>query len=187
MQQKNIGRIFMPFQTLPKDFRDCLKIKAPNNKFYSIKELFDLKCCFVQLSTEIAKQQLDPLNPDYDQLYNEFELVRQTAEADIYTAILNYINNPELTRLDIKKHIMLWLFSRNSQRQHINNPIVQAINTYFKHTFPNYYKFIIEYPVVYSDNNQIISRLSLDCFQVESQLFFEDKLIECNKNNIRII
>lgn len=102
----------MPFHTLPKEFRDCIKIQA-QNKFYSIKELFDLKCCFVQLSAELAKSQLDHFHPNYTKLINEFNQVKQTAEQDIYTDILLHLNIPELTRKDIKKHIMLWLFSLN--------------------------------------------------------------------------
>lgn len=102
----------MPFHTLPKEFRDCIKIEV-NNKSYSIKELFDLKCCFVQLSAELAKLQLDPFHPKYNELINEFNLVKQTAEQDIYTDILLHLNIPELSRKDIKKHIMLWLFSLN--------------------------------------------------------------------------
>lgn len=43
---------------MPKAFRDCILFKAPNGFSYNLKELFDLKCCFVQLSADIAKKRI---------------------------------------------------------------------------------------------------------------------------------
>lgn len=147
-----------------------------------------MKCCFVQLSAELAKSKINPKNPKRKQLINEFNLVKQTAEQDIYTDILNYINNPDLTRNSIKKHIMFWLFSKNSQRQHIDNPVIKAITKYFSNKFPNFYQFIINYPVQYSkETNKLISRLSLDCFQIEANLFFEEKIKTLYNKNLRFI
>ena len=58
---------------------------------------------------------------------------KELAENDIYTDILNTVKPeyPGLSRTDIKKHIMAWLFSTNTQRKHSNNQIIQAISEYF--------------------------------------------------------
>jgi hypothetical protein len=171
----------MPFQNLPKDFRDCILYNLNNKKYY-IKELFDMKCCFVQLSANLAIQQLNPNNPEYNQLKQEYTRVLNTAKSDIYTDILNTINKPELTRNDIKAKIMLWLFSTNNQRQNINDPVIQAITEYFKYKFPNFYQFIISYKLTSSthklkskqNKNKVISSLSTDCFNYESELVLND-------------
>lgn len=169
----------MPFQTVPKDFRKCIKIQAPNNKFYTIKELFDLKCCFVQLSAELAKNSTTDEN-----LIKEFNLVKETAKNDIYTDILNYINKNKLTRNDIKKYIMFWLFSRDYQRNICKKNIntVNLIDEYFKFKFPNYYKFVTNYKLFKSDHklksnptvSKSISKLSIDCFNCESNIIFNE-------------
>jgi hypothetical protein len=182
------GRIFMPFQNLPKDFRDCILYNLNNKKFY-IKELFDMKCCFVQLSANLALEQLDTNNPNYNQLKSEFTRVLETAKSDIYTDILNTINKPELTRNDIKAKIMLWLFSTHNQRKNIQDPVIQSITEYFQFKFPNFYQFIISYKLTKSKHklkskqkNKQISSLSADCFQIESTLVL-DKLIPEYKQN----
>ena len=42
---------------------------------------------------------------------------------------------------------MLWLFSRNSQRQNIDNPVIKAITKYFSNkffdNFPPFWNFIL--------------------------------------------
>lgn len=87
----------MPFQNLPKDFRDCIKYKYKNS-FYEIYEIFDMKCCFVQLAANIALEQTLKYNPNNTNLINEFNNVINTAKNDIYTDILNFINNSKLSR-----------------------------------------------------------------------------------------
>lgn len=83
---------------------------------------------------------------------------------------------------------MLWLFSRNSQRQNIDNPVIKAITKYFSSKFPNYYNFITKYPVQYSaDTHKLISRLSLDCFKIEAELFFDKKIKKLYNKNLRFI
>lgn len=175
------GRIFMPFQNLPKEFRDCIVYKLNNTRYY-IKELFDMKCCFVQLSANLAIKQLDPNNPNYTQLKSEYTRVLETAKSDIYTDILNTINKPNLTRNDIKAKIMLWLFSTHNQRKNIQDPVIQAITEYFQFKFPNFYQFIISYKLTKSthklkykqNKNKVISSLSTDCFNYESELVLEE-------------
>lgn len=178
----------MPFQNLPKDFRDCILYNLNNKKYY-IKELFDMKCCFVQLAANLALEQLNPAQPNYSQLKQEFTKVLETAKSDIYTDILNTLNKPELSRSDVKAKIMLWLFSTNSQRKHNSDQVVQAISEYFQYKFPNFYQFIISYKLTNSkhklkskSNYKRISSLSTDCFQIESNLVL-DKLIPEYKQN----
>lgn len=109
----------MPFHNLPKSFREAVKINV-NNKFYSLKEVFDLKCCFIQLSALLAIKKLNKTNKLYSQQLNELNELKQLAERDIYTDILKYINDNNLTRIDIKKNIMFWLFSRDYQRSNVS-------------------------------------------------------------------
>ena len=118
----------MPFHILPKDFRNSVIIKY-NKNFYNLKEIFDLKCCFVQLSAQLAINQLNQTDKNYQKKLSEFTLVKQTAENDIYTDILNFINDPTLSRSNIKKSIMLWLFCTKTQRKYSSkyNQILQAI------------------------------------------------------------
>jgi len=179
------GRIYMPFHMLPKEFRKAIKIEI-NNKFYNIKEIFDLKCCFVQLSALIALSQLQPDDKFYKEKLLEFTKVKQQAKNDIYSDILLYINNNKLTRLDIKKQIMFWLFSKEHQRINVSktNIVINGINEYFKNKFPYFYEFIIQYPVCNSDqvlkSNSFklksISKLSIDCFNMEAQIMFNNIL-----------
>jgi hypothetical protein len=89
---------------------------------------------------------------------------------------------------------MLWLFSTNNQRQNINAPVIQAITEYFKYKFPNFYQFIISYKLTKSthklkskqNKNKIISSLSTDCFNYESELILND-LIPNYKNTLKNI
>lgn len=185
------GRIYLPLHNMPKEFRACIKFQAPDNKFYNIKELFDLKCCFVQLSADIAKNQVDPNDPNKNQLINEFTRVKELAKKDIYTDILKHLNNPKLTRNDIKQHIMAWLFSTKAQRINNKNVVVQSINQYFNFKFPNFFKFINNYSLTKSQHklksnknkHKIISKLSIDCFNFESELFFNNIFEELKKSN----
>lgn len=177
----------MPFHILPKDFREAVIIKH-KNKFYNLKEIFDLKCCFVQLSAQLAIDKLNISDKNYYKKLNEFTLVKQTAENDIYTDILNTIDNPDLTRLDIKKSIMLWLFSTNLQRKFSSksNIILQSITKYFKSKFPFFFQFINTYKKINSEhklktnifNFKRISKLSIDCFQTEANFIFNSLLLK---------
>jgi hypothetical protein len=178
------GRIYMPFHNLPKEFRSCIKYTIRNQSF-KIVEYFDLTCCFVQLSALLAQAKLQKEtqkdSSEYQKKLTEYKQVKELAENDIYTDILNTVKPeyPGLSRTDIKKHIMAWLFSTNTQRKHSNNQIIQAISEYFKTKFPNYNRFITKYKTVKSehklktkDRAKKISSLSIDCFQFETQLFF---------------
>lgn len=189
------GRIYMPFHTFPKEFRKAIKIQI-NNKFYDIKEIFDLKCCFVQLSALIALSQLQLDDPLYKEKLIEYTKVKLQAKNDIYTDILNFVKNKTLTRLDIKKHIMFWLFSKKYQRINVNktNLIIKSIDTYFKTKFPYFYDFIVKYPICNSEqvlkSNSFklksISKLSIDCFTMESQIMFNN-IIPFYKKQYNII
>lgn len=125
-----------------------------------------------------------------DPKYQEFVRVKELAKQDIYTDILNYINNPELTRTDIKKHIMPWLFSKDTERRHNKNIIVRYIDEYFKFKFPNYAKFIADYKLTKSEHklksntnkHKLISKLSIDCFEHESDLFFNNMIPNLNNS-----
>lgn len=118
----------MPFHNLPKEFRKAVKINI-NNKYYDLKEVYDIKCCFVQLSALLAINQLDPNDINYNIKLEQFNNVKYLANNDIYTEILNYINDKNLTRTDIKKYIMFWLFSRDYQRTNVSKSNI-IINRY---------------------------------------------------------
>jgi hypothetical protein len=175
------GRIYMPFHTLPKDFRHCLRYVNKKGQKIKIKELFDLKCCFVQLAALLAQNGLDKNDPHYERKLEQFKAVKELAENDIYTDIKNTIGKTELTRDKIKKHIMEWLFSTSTQRTHSTNPVIKQITQYFKQKFPDFYQFITRYKKTVSNNRlktskkaKKISKLSIDCFQFETQLFFDN-------------
>ena len=178
------GRIFMPLQCIPSIFREC--IKYGNNK-ESIIELFDMKCCFIQLAGRLAlSKEIDIFKR------NEYIELIKLAKIDIYTKILNFINNKELTRNDIKNQIMQWLFCTNNQRLHNKNKVFHEISFFFKNNFPNFYNFITTYNLCLSNNllknkkRKIISKLSIDCFQYESQLMFNYVLPTLHKKYLNI-
>lgn len=161
----------MPFQNFPKFIRHTIKyFDKLTNKHYFLEEIFDMKCCFVQLSAELAKLSINLNTQNFNNLINEFNNVKLTAQNDIYTDILNFHNDPELSRDQIKKNIMFWLFSTNFQRKHLKSNVNQSITKYFQNKFPNFYQFINNYQTTINKYCKKISKLSIDCFQVESKI-----------------
>lgn len=160
------GRIFMPLQNIPKEFRKCIKYKDEN-----LVELFDIKCCFVQLAGLLAFSRSLINKDEYIKLIN-------AANHDIYSEILIFINDKNLTRNNIKEQILGWLFCTNIQREYNKNKVVQGISNYFKHNFEQFYNFVINYNLYLSDKllknkkKKIINKLSIDCFKYESKIMF---------------
>lgn len=165
------GRIFMPLQHISHEFRECLRFGEKKEK---IIELFDIKCCFVQLAGRLA------LSTETNKIKcNEYKSLINLAKSDIYNEILLFLKNKNLTRNDIKSHIMEWLFSTNIQRTYNTNEILKGISYFFEIKFPNFYEWIINYNLQLSNHvlknkkKKLINKLSIDCFYYESKLMFD--------------
>lgn len=166
------GRIFMPLHYLPSIFRSKIYYEEENN---ILKELFDIKCCFIQLAGYIALKG----NMKIDQVI-EYKRLIKLAKEDIYKDIIEKkLLRDIITRKEIKSRVMVWLFATKTQRKYAKDKIVNAINQYFKEYFPYFHKFICNYRTCKSDklyknhNNKFINKLSIDCFEFESRMMFE--------------
>lgn len=167
------GRIYMPFQSLSSKYRDCIRIGQYNSK---IVELYDIKCCFVQLSVLLALEKTDIRDErtrvEYYRLLN---LVRN----DIYSDILKFTRNKSLTRKDIKVRMLSWLFETQHQRTHSNDPVHNLISRYFQIKFPSFFNFVHNYEhietnkILRNNKKKKISKLSIDCFEKESKIMFD--------------
>lgn len=166
---ESYGRIYMPFQSIPKIFRDSIRIGNDNKLF----ELFDIDCCFVNLSAKILKDTSNNAN-----LITECNEIIELTTNDIYSKIINF-GNGIYTRDNIKKYVMRWLFSNPKDRGYFKSLFqeVKLIDTYFKDNFPLFYKNVINYKTFTKKiiknkkiNEKSVSELSIECFKFESEL-----------------
>lgn len=172
------GRIYMPLHSLKSCFRKCVRFGQNNEK---IKEIFDIKCCFVQISARLAFKSAQTIEEKHEILN-----LLTNIKSDIYTDILNY-SESNLSRQQIKKQILAWLFENRLQRIFNTNRIHNIIANYFRQKYPFYYKWVVFYNCIESDkiykNNKHkkISGLSIDCFKHESELIFDYIFPELHK------
>lgn len=163
------GRIYMPLHTLKSKYRECVRFGQNNEE---IEQIFDIKCCFVQLSARLALKDAKTV----EQKTEIFSLL-SNIKNDIYSDILKY-SESNLTRQEIKKQILAWLFENRLQRIFNANKIHNIISNYFRQKYPFYYKWVVFYTSIESNKTyknkkrKTISGLSIDCFKHESQLIF---------------
>lgn len=163
------GRIYMPLHCLKSKFRPCVRFGQSNEQ---IEQLFDIKCCFVQISAHLALNDAKT-----SEQKNEILLLLHNIKNDIYTDILKY-SESSLSRQQIKKQILAWLFENRLQRIFNTNKIHNIISSYFRQKYPYFYKYVVFYNSVeskklYKNNKRKkISQLSISCFKYESDLFF---------------
>ena len=176
---ESYGRIYMPFQLINKDFRSAIRIG--NNE--EIFELFDIHCCFINLSAKIIKEN----NVNDKNLIEECEKIIELTNKDIYQNIIDWYLETEpnnITRNKIKKNIMMWIFSNKKERRFFKSKFkeVKIIDLYFKNNFPLYYSIVTNYKTITKKEenrhgeliNKYISKLSIDCFQYESDLMLNN-------------
>lgn len=174
---ESYGRIYMPFQLIQKEFRSAIRIG--NNE--EIFELFDIHCCFINLSAKIIKEN----NINNKKLKYECEKIIELTNKDIYQDIINWYSEMEIndiTREKIKKNIMMWVFSNRKERNFFKSKFkeVKIIDLYFKNNFPDYYHVVTNYKKILkkekneNGKNKYISKLSIDCFQYESNLMLNN-------------
>lgn len=185
---ESYGRIYMPFQSIPKFLRSAIRI-GNNQKIY---ELFDINCCFVNLSAKIIKNCTDN-----QKLIEECKKIIELTTKDIYSKIIENTNS-SFTRNDIKKYVMRWLFSNHRDRCYFKSIYkeVECIDLYFKNNFPLFHKEIVNYDTFSKKviknrkiEEKIISKLSIECFELESELMLGKIIPElrCNYKNIPFI
>ena len=172
---ESYGRIYMPFQYLRSDFRQCIRIGNDEE----IIEAYDIKCCFVFLSAKLF------LSRNYsNELNTECEKIIKLCDKDIYSEILKYnqMPNRKEARKNIKLNVMKWLFSNRRDRHVFINSIteVNLIDKYFKDKFPLFYQNVVFYNerTIYKDIDgkivkKVKSNLSYECFEFESSIIFE--------------
>ena len=157
---ESYGRIFMPFHYMSKEFRSALRFNG-----LKLKEIYDIKCCFVQLSARLFKHQTE--------YKEEADLLLNLANNDIYSEIANKMN---ISRKDAKTNIMQFLFSTPYTRNLENKQKYYIIlDNYFKTYHNKFYNWLINYPVsVFKQNGKLrhVSELSYDCFKLESDIMF---------------
>lgn len=172
---ESYGRIYMPFQLINKNFRSAIRI-GNNEKIY---ELFDIKCCFINLSAKIIQKN----NDNNKNLIKECKKIIKLTKNDIYKNIIEWNINKNITREKIKKYIMMWIFSNKKERHFfkLKYEEVKIIDLYFKNNFPLYYNIVINYETI-SKKEKIkteikdkhISKLSIECFKYESELMLNE-------------
>lgn len=156
---ESYGRIFMPFHYMSKEFRSALRL---NN--LKLKEIYDMKCCFVQLAARLFKSQT---NNNY-----EADILLNLANNDIYSEIASKMS---ITREDAKTNIMQFLFRTPFDREHIRNVYYVILEKYFQTYHNKFFNWLVNYPVqVFKQQNKIrhVSKLSYDCFKFESDMMF---------------
>ena len=172
---ESYGRIYMPFQLINKNFRKAIRI-GNNEKLY---ELFDIHCCFVNLSANIIQKN----NKDNKELINECKNIIKLTNNDLYKKIIEWNNKKDITRNKIKKYVMMWIFSNKQERSFFKskNEELQIIDSYFKENFPLYYNIVINYETIHKKeiekgkiSYKCISKLSMECFQYESELMLNE-------------
>ena len=89
----------------------------------------------------------------------------------------------------------MWLFCMDFQRKNNTEPVIKQISKYFQDKFPNYFKFVTKYEIANSEHTlkltknkqKSISKLSIDCFEYESEKFFDLILPNLKNSKQRII
>lgn len=174
---ESFGRIYMPFQLINKDFRPAIRI-GNNEKIF---ELFDIHCCFINLSAKIIKKA----NKDKNDLLKECETIIDLTNNDLYQKILEwkFKDDNTITRNIIKEGMMMWVFSNKKERKYFKqrHKEVDVIDTYFKSNFPLYYNIVTNYEIISKNEEKggkiikkYISKLSIECFQYESELMLNE-------------
>lgn len=116
---------------------------------------------------------------------NECEKIINLTNKDIYQDIIDWyseIENNNITREKIKKNIMMWVFSNRKERNFFKSKFkeVKIIDLYFKNNFPAYYHAVTNYKTILKKEkikdgeNKYISKLSIECFQYESNLMLNN-------------
>lgn len=165
---ESYGRIFMPLHYMSKEFRSALRFKG-----HKLKEIYDVKCCFVQLAARLFKYQT--------QYTSDADILLELANNDIYLEIAKTMN---ITRADAKTNMMQFLFTTAYNRKLTSNKNYMVLNDYFKLYHKNFYNWLIEYPVqTFRQNNKLrhVSKLSYDCFKLESDIMFTHVLPRLKK------
>lgn len=165
------GRIYMPLHTLKSKYRECVRFGENNEE---IEQIYDIKCCFVQLSARLALKDAKT-NEQKTEIFSLLSNIKN----DIYSDILKY-SETDLNRQQIKKQILAWLFENKLQRIFNTNKIHNIISNYFRQKYPFYYKWVVFYNSIQSTKtyknkkHKTISKLSIDCFKHESELIFDN-------------
>lgn len=172
---ESYGRIYMPFQLINKEFRKAIRIGNDEKLF----ELFDVHCCFINLSAKIIIKN----NANNNKLVNECKNIIELTNKDLYENIIDWNENKNTTRNKIKKNVMMWIFSNKRERNFFKskNEEIQIIDSYFKENFPLYYNIVVNYKTINKKEIEkgkitykCISKLSMECFQYESDLMLNE-------------
>lgn len=168
------GRIYLPFHYMSKEYRSALRLDN-----YKLREIYDIKCCFLYLSCNIFKKQTKNIK-------QADELLRLIKD-DIYLKIGNIIN---LDRNIVKTYIMKFLFTRHDERNDSGDIKYLCIVNYFKKKHKEFFNWLQNYKMVYNkEKDKYVSQLSYDCMKLESDIMFDFVLPILRKryNNVKFL
>lgn len=157
---ESFGRIYMPFQYMDKIYRSALIY----NNMHLI-EIFDMKCCFIQLAAMLFKKDTN-LNIDANKII-------ALAQTDIYQEIAN---KEHISREDAKNTLMEFMFENSQTRLNKNKIIHNHIVNYFLNEHYNFYNWLNNYKtktIIIDNKPKCISLLNRACTQLEANLMFE--------------
>ena len=178
------------------EFKEILLKNYPNAFEILNKKIKTTKEIYKEIS--IAWSYFKSLNSktfkcseSYGRIYMPFQLINKNfrkaiiklTNNDLYKKIIEWNNKKDITRNKIKKYVMMWIFSNKQERSFFKskNEELQIIDSYFKENFPLYYNIVINYETIHKKeiekgkiSYKCISKLSMECFQYESELMLNE-------------